>query len=332
MNSMHTFTPCRLTVRLPGSCSALQRIGGHVARSLFVGSVVAASCLVGSAALAEQGMLQTIRQDVRGDGAPSSSPPSDNAPDDRSDECCEPGAWMDNSNASGCSSSSSGCNRGESTAMAFWIVPTAVIFSPIWVPHAMLGDDFRDCGGFSRFPYADDSGYIDTSRSGGKTKPLAVRLDLGYAETFNRLDSIDGHLLLETASRFGLAASVHHLEERLSGGGRDQLDIGDCNFVYRFAQNNWAEFRAGLGLNWMNDTEGTDVGFNFIYAADLYPRKPWVVSAEIDAGTLGCTGLFRFRTTAGVVFHGIETYTGYEYTDIGRTHWNSLIAGVRLWF
>jgi hypothetical protein len=34
----------------------------------------------------------------------------------------------------------------------------------------------------------------------------------------------------------------------------------------------------------------------------------------------------------GVVFHHVETYTGYEYTDIGRTHWNGLIAGLRFWF
>jgi hypothetical protein len=23
---------------------------------------------------------------------------------------------------------------------------------------------------------------------------------------------------------------------------------------------------------------------------------------------------------------------GYEYTDIGRAHWNGLIGGLRLWF
>jgi hypothetical protein len=39
-----------------------------------------------------------------------------------------------------------------------------------------------------------------------------------------------------------------------------------------------------------------------------------------------------FRTTAGVLFHGVETYVGYEYTDIGRAHWNGLVAGLRVWF
>ena len=52
----------------------------------------------------------------------------------------------------------------------------------------------------------------------------------------------------------------------------------------------------------------------------------------LDAGTLGHAGLFRFRTTAGVVYRSVELYTGYEYTDIGSVHWNGLIGGMRLWF
>jgi hypothetical protein len=82
----------------------------------------------------------------------------------------------------------------------------------------------------------------------------------------------------------------------------------------------------------LSDVQNTDLGFNFTYAADLYSCKPWVLSAQIDAGTLGYARLFQFRTTAGVVFQGVESYAGYEYTDIGRTHWNSLIVGLRFWF
>jgi len=330
---MHTTNQCGMPVRLPGVLSVLHKTSGHFASSLFVASILAASCVVGSAAFAEQGMLQTIREDVRGN-APSSSSPSDNAPDDTSEECYEPGAWLNDQNASGCDNHQTGTNAGSDTPSVLFVFPAvgAVILSPLWVPHAILGDDFNDSGYFARFPYDGDSGYISASRSAEKTKPVAVRLDMEYAETFNRLDSVNGHLLVETAPRFGLAASFSHLEEKLPRGGRDRLDIGDCNFVYRFAQNQWAEFRAGLGFNWMNDAERTDLGFNFTYATDLYPRKPWVLSSQIDAGTLGDAGLFRFRTTAGVVFHGVETFAGYEYTDIGRTHWNSLIAGLRLWF
>ena len=45
-------------------------------------------------------------------------------------------------------------------------------------------------------------------------------------------------------------------------------------------------------------------GWKWISAGDARPAIDW--------GTLGHAELFRFRTTAGVVFHGIETYAGYE--------------------
>jgi hypothetical protein len=300
---------------------------------LLAAFVIASSCFVDSASSAEQGMLQAIREDVRGGDAPSSNSPSDDRTNDNCDQGYEPYGWGNDQSAIGCDSAPRPNANGDATsALGVVSVAGALIASPLWLPHAMLGDDFDDGGYFLHFPYDGHSSYIRTSHDTGESKPWAVRLDVGYAETFDRLDSINGHLLIETAPRFGLAASVNHLEERLSGGGHDQLEIGDCNFVYRFAQNKHAEFRAGLGFNWLNDAQSTDLGFNFSYALDLYPRKPWVLSAELDAGTLGDTGLFRFRSTAGVVFHGVETFAGYEYTDIGRTHWNSLIAGLRFWF
>jgi hypothetical protein len=159
-----------------------------------------------------------------------------------------------------------------------------------------------------------------------------MRLDIEYVETFDDLDRFGGHLLVETAPRFGLTASASRLEERVSDGTWDHLQMGDCNVVYRFAQGDWGEFRAGVGLNWLNDSQATSFGVNFNYAADLYPKPPWVISVEVDGGTLGHAGVFRFRTTAGVVFHGVEAYTGYEYTDIGQARWSGLIGGLRFWF
>jgi hypothetical protein len=150
-------------------------------------------------------------------------------------------------------------------------------------------------------------------------------------ETFDGLDNLGGRLLVEDAPRVGFGASWNCLEER-DGDRRDTLNIGNCNLLYRFAQGDLGEFRAGLGMNWLNDSTAANIGFNFTYAADIYPRKPWVLSSEIDWGTLGKAQLFTFRTTAGVVFHHVETYAGYEYTDIGREHWDGLIAGLRFWF
>jgi hypothetical protein len=334
MNSMHTSIQSSAIVGLRGLLFVSRRGCGRFAWLLSFASVFIVSCTTGSAAFAQRGMLQTIREDVRGENVSSPSSRPDDMRDDRRDECYEPNPWLNDQDASGCGSNRTGSSAGSDIPSVFCIFPAAgaIILSPLWAPRAMLGDDFNGSGYFVRFPYDGDAGYIRTSRCGEKTRPLAVRLDVEYAETFDRLESVNGHLLVETSPRFGVAAALNHLEERLPSGGRDRLDIGNCNVVYRFAQNEWAEFRTGLGFNWMKNTERTELGFNFTYAVDLYPRKPWVLSAEIDAGTLGDAGLFQFRTTTGVVFHGVETYIGYEYTDIGRTHWNSLIAGVRLWF
>lgn len=265
-------------------------------------------------ALAHEGALNTIRADVR-DGEPSQGASSSQAARRRESESCIEGDGWD----------------GNMILGGLYLTGLAVS-SPIWVPDAMLGDDFVSRGYFLDFPYDGATGHVVSDEYAAGGKIWAARFDAEYVETFDRIESIGGHLLLDTTFRVGLDTSFSHLQERHRHGRLDTLDIGDCNFVYRFAQGDWAEFRTGLGLNWLNDSPHGDVGFNFTYAADIYPCKPWVISAAIDWGTLGEAELFRFRTTAGLVFHGIETYAGYEYTDIGRTQWNGLVAGLRFWF
>jgi hypothetical protein len=195
----------------------------------------------------------------------------------------------------------------------------------------LLDDDFASRAYFPQFPYDNTSGYnVDETAPTGRW--FAVRLDADYVEAFDHLDLINGHFLISTMLRLDLDGRIEHLGERLPGGQSDQLWIGDCNVMFRFAQSSAAQFRAGLGINWLNDPSQTDLGFNFTYGVDVFPTRPLVLSAVMDAGTLGHAGLFRFRTTAGVLYQRIEFYTGYEYTDIGRIHWNGLIAGMRLWF
>ena len=165
----------------------------------------------------------------------------------------------------------------------------AGITSPFSAPHYLLEDDFSNAATFAFFP-TTGSGLIEKCPILGQTRPLALRLDAEYVATFDRLDIFDAHLLLSTASRFDVAASWNHLEERLPGGGRDKLSLGDCNLVYRFAQTGWGRISHRVGRNWMADSGDANFGLNFNYAADLYPYKPWVVSSELDGGTLGRAG------------------------------------------
>ena len=233
------------------------------------------------------------------------------------------------------------------------------VTSPIWVPMMAIGDSWEYTSHFQRYPYQVTHGSVVRS-DGYPGDPasyaiLAAELDDGprwlrqgpaeprlrrwsarvaaeYAGQLDDLHRVGGRLLLSTASRFGLDTEMSWFEERLSDGGRDRLWLGDGNLVFRFAQSDRMEWRVGLGFNWLDDPRRTDYGFNFTYGVDWYPRRPWVVSSEIDWGTLGRASLFRFRTTTGVVIWGMESYVGYEYLDIGRTQMNNLIGGVRLWF
>ncbi len=197
---------------------------------------------------------------------------------------------------------------------------------------ALLNDSFSTQGHFRPYPYDNTPGYMVDDSSPVPGRSFAVRLDADYVEAFDHLDMINGHILVSTASRFDFDARIQHLGETMPNGPNDELWIGDCNVMLRFAQGAAAQFRAGLGINWLNDPSQTDLGFNFTYGVDLFPTQPFILSTVIDAGTLGHAGLFRFRSTAGVAYKRLEFYTGYEYTDIGRTHWNGLIGGVRLWF
>ena len=281
----------------------------QVAGVLGAVSIVAATglLLLGTTASLPAQTLQTIRSDVR------DPPPSPPAPQ--------------SSNSRSCGDSDDDSPLDELKGFAFLYfaeLAGRAVLSPIWVPHYLLNDNYNFLD-FHQFPY-------DDTANPPETFPFAIRFDADYVAAFDNLDRINGHVLISTASRIEIDARFQHLAEHLGDGTQDQLWTGDCNVTYRFAQNERMQFRAGLGINWMNDATETDVGFNFTYGADFFPARPWVFSAVLDAGTLGHAGLFRFRTTAGVIYRSVELYTGYEYTDIGAVHWNGLIGGVRLWF
>ena len=211
-----------------------------------------------------------------------------------------------------------------------WLSGEAVT-SPFWGPPVLLADDYEAEALFPRFPYDHTPGHLMIHEFAGPARRWGARLGVEYTDDFDRLQGVGGHLLVSTTSRWGVDASMAWLDERLPGGRRDHLWLGDCNLVFRFAQSERAEFRAGAGVNWLDDPGRTDLGVNFTYAADFFPCRPWVLSGAIDWGTLGRAELFRFRATAGVLVRGLEVYAGYEYLDVDRTQRSALVAGVSVW-
>jgi hypothetical protein len=256
--------------------------------------------LLGATAPVDAQTLETIRNDVR-----EGPPPSPAASPTSQSTTPQSSSSTDNSSLDS--------DTETNLFLAGAVVVGGALTAPIWVPITLSGDDYSHPAYLHQFPY-------DDTTSPPETFPVAARFDADYVDAFDNLDRINGHLLISTASRFEFDARFQHLAERLAYGGQDQLWNGDCNVTYRFAQSDFGLFRAGLGINWLNDPTQTDLGFNFTYGADIFPAKPWVFSAVLDAGTLGRAGLFRFRTTAGVVYRSVEFYSGYEYTDIGSVH------------
>ncbi len=294
------------------------------------------------------GYLETIRDDVRGRSAVARPSP----PPASTGQTSDPGRRSGNRYGYE-SDRDHYYSFADLGAVALWAAT-----SPLWLPIAATGDDMQFDAHFQRFPYHVTPGSVVRSADlpGGpaayailaeglddrmawlrtglfppRLRRWSARFSAEYASELDDLERTGGRLLVSTASRFGLDTEMSYLEERLPDGRRDRLWLGDGNLVFRFAQSDRSEWRIGVGMNWLDDRERVDYGFNFTYGVDFFPQRPWVISLDIDWGTLGRAGLFRGRATAGVVVWGLETYLGYEYLDIGRTQCNNLVAGVRVW-
>ena len=210
----------------------------------------------------------------------------------------------------------------------------AAATSPFWGPPVLVEDDYRTGGVFAAFPYDENArGFmlIDPHPS-ANLYPWSMRVRGEHADNFDGLMRVGGHVLWESVHRFGVDSALDYRRESLGGGVHDSLWTGDVNAVFRFAQSERLMMRTGLGFNWLSDAAASDFGFNFTYGGDFFPRKPWIVSAEIDWGRLGRAALFHARATAGVSLRAIEVFAGYDYYDVGNSQLGGFVSGVRYWY
>lgn len=214
-----------------------------------------------------------------------------------------------------------------------WLIGGAIT-SPWWGPPVMLNDDYGIEGYFHRHPYLDGApGYMTFEPWDAESpQTMAARASIEYGTSYDGLSNVNSKFLLETMSRWGVDSAITYRSEELSGGAKDSLLTGDFNVVYRFAQSEHAQFRTGLGLNWLTGDIDDNFGLNFTYGFDLFPARPWVYSTEIDWGWLGDAGLFHLRSTAGWQFHGGELFIGVDYYDVGPLDNTTMVSGVRMWF
>lgn len=206
--------------------------------------------------------------------------------------------------------------------------------SPFWLPPTTIQDDYCSPGYFPEYPYQDGiDGYMMID-PWAPIKPFEYSLQARteYADDFDSISRIGTRILIDTTSRFGIDSEVNNWRESLGAGQRDELWTGDANLIFRFAQSNRIQMRTGLGVNWIADDVGSDFGFNFTYQGDFMPRKPWIISAELDLGSIGDQTLFHGRVTTGLQWRRAEVFIGYDHYAVGQTALNGFLSGVRLWF
>ena len=292
------------------------------------------------------GKLDDVRDAVRGDSSSSSS--SSNDDDDWDDDDDD-----DHDHYTAGSRSDSGTNNGALDYLC--VVPIFLPFClPIWAIERTPFEAFDQDpfgGRFVAYPYASGAeGHIvplplalqddvpppvpadPFEEEPALGRHLHLRLSGEYAyDVDGAIHRPGGAMLLDTSLRVGLESAWSVYVEPLAPNAADDLTFGDINVCFRLAQDDWAEFRVGLGANLMLDGGRVDAGFNGAFALDVFPIDPVVRAVAFDAGILGKTFALRARGTLGVMLSRLELFAGYDVHTIDNILFHGPVAGVRVW-
>lgn len=286
-------------------------------------SILMLLCFAGSV-LAQDGRLESVRSEVRTPKLEAPSSPSSSSGSNPSDH------------SSSCIEGDEDLNKLGAYAIFY------VVTSPFTIPVALVGDDYRLNAVFIAYPYAEKwDGLMQRGR--GETvdgvhtpyswdRLLSVRAAAEAGTDFSGVNRLGLSFLVDTMTRFGIGGSVQFFEEDKRALETDRLAIGDINALFRFAQSQRWQYRAGIGMRFMDDKNRTDLGINFVYGWEWFPKEPYTFSAQLEAGTLGNATVFRATGRMGLVWKHAEAYAGYDYLRIGSTDLQGPMIGLRLWF
>jgi hypothetical protein len=173
-------------------------------------------------------------------------------------------------------------------------------------------------------PFAEDDSVFD--------RWFSLRVSGEYAYDLDGVHRPGAALLFDSAWRFGFETGWAVYLEPLPGGRVDSLTFGDLNVFWRFAQDERAEFRLGLGVRLMIDADRVDAGINASYAMDVFPIRPLVISMVVDVGSLGETLVVHGRGSLGVMLSRLEVYAGYDIKLIDPVLFQGPMGGLRVWY
>ena len=161
----------------------------------------------------------------------------------------------------------------------------------------------------------------------------AVRLSALGGTDFADIAHGNLGLLLQPKNGLGIDTSVTIFRE--SGVSvRDHLYLGDVNLTYEpVLANDRFRMRIGAGVNWLSDAYGSDAGFNMTGGLDWKLSDRWLLTGEIDFGTIGDTDLTHAQISLGrALSQQTELTFGYNYHDIGGVTIGSAFTGLRFRF
>ncbi len=258
---------------------------------------------------AQEGRLDRVRKDVRGDNSSSSQ--------------------------------NSGLDDDEADFLANLVYN---VISGLFQVGSRDGSYYPRYDHFVPYPYCVDFPGYRVPRAGRWPESLAAwdhqvepvrwsaRLSIEDGNDFSGINRVNGQLLLETSSAWGFLTSWNHYYEHLGAGKSDELVVGDVNVIYSAGLTNDWSVRAGLGFRTLVDHGRTDWGVNVHIGSDVFPMRPVILSVSGDFGNLGSAGFAHGRATLGVIHRGWEIFGGYDAMLIGGTTLHGPLVGVRLWF
>jgi hypothetical protein len=278
--------------------------------------------------LLAQGVLQRLRYAVH-DHPSSPSPPSPNPTNNSNDPAY---SSIDTTNG----------ETGEALLLGAGILAGTAIAAPFVLPMMALGDQAGSAPYFPSYPYPlGHPGYMrfdpwisddpDAPNPEGP-KPWAVRAAIEDGNDFRGLNRLEGRLFVDTATRLGFRTNWDWFAEDLGNGRTDHTVLGDAEVTIRFVQTESALMHAGVGGRVLTDRHDTRAGFNGLYGIELFPLRPWVLSATVDLGNLDEAFALRARGTLGATFRRWEVYGGYEFQRIGSVNLQGPMLGLRVWF
>lgn len=180
-------------------------------------------------------------------------------------------------------------------------------------------------------PLAEQEGVTLVRGGFPQLLPRNGRARIEYGDEFEDVKRIRGQLVWALLPNIGIDASVNSWEDhRPSPKSLGDFWTGDANLVYSMGAQRVA-MRGGVGAAWVYDTD-YDVGYNVTYGADLFLTRPWLLSGEIDYGTINNEKLFHWRASVGLQLLMLEIYVGYDSYKWNQIRFDGPVAGAGLWF